>query len=83
MGGAERTFACKSQECLWQDWYICILICLTDLFITEYNIKPFKRLSVSIFSSDLELEEITEPEVKELIMPTKSGRREKVTFRVG
>ncbi len=22
IGGAERTFACKSQECLWQDWYI-------------------------------------------------------------
>ena len=21
-GGADRTFACKSQECLWQDWYI-------------------------------------------------------------
>ena len=21
-GGTERTFACKSQECLWQDWYI-------------------------------------------------------------
>ncbi len=25
IGGAERTFACKSQECLWQDWYIFIL----------------------------------------------------------
>ncbi len=23
MGGADRTFACKSQESLWQDWYIC------------------------------------------------------------
>ena len=23
MGGAKKTFACKSQECLWQDWYIC------------------------------------------------------------
>ncbi len=23
IGGADRTFACKSQECLWQDWYIC------------------------------------------------------------
>ncbi len=22
IGGAERTFACKIQECLWQDWYI-------------------------------------------------------------
>ena len=22
MGGANRTFACKSQECLWQNWYI-------------------------------------------------------------
>ncbi len=22
IGGADRTFACKSQECLWQDWYI-------------------------------------------------------------
>ncbi len=22
LGGADRTFACKSQECLWQDWYI-------------------------------------------------------------
>ncbi len=25
IGGADRTFACKSQECLWQDWYILIL----------------------------------------------------------
>ncbi len=24
IGGADRTFACKSQECLWQDWYISI-----------------------------------------------------------
>ncbi len=24
IGGAARTFACKSQECLWQDWYISI-----------------------------------------------------------
>ncbi len=24
IGGADRTFACKSQECLWQDWYIYI-----------------------------------------------------------
>ncbi len=23
IGGADRTFPCKSQECLWQDWYIC------------------------------------------------------------
>ena len=22
IGGADRTFACKSQECLWKDWYI-------------------------------------------------------------
>ncbi len=22
IGGADRTFACKSQECLWHDWYI-------------------------------------------------------------
>ncbi len=22
IGGVDRTFACKSQECLWQDWYI-------------------------------------------------------------
>ena len=22
LGGAEKTFACKSQECPWQDWYI-------------------------------------------------------------
>ncbi len=22
--GADKTFACKSQECLWQDWYISI-----------------------------------------------------------
>ncbi len=27
MGGA-TTFACKSQECLWQDWYIFPLACL-------------------------------------------------------
>ena len=26
IGGADRTFACKSQECLWQDWYICFII---------------------------------------------------------
>ena len=26
IGGADRIFACKSQECLWQDWYICIFI---------------------------------------------------------
>ncbi len=25
IGGADRTFACKSQECLWQDWYIFLL----------------------------------------------------------
>ncbi len=24
IGGADRTFACKSQECLWQDWYISV-----------------------------------------------------------
>ena len=24
IGGADRTFTCKSQECLWQDWYIFI-----------------------------------------------------------
>ena len=24
MGGADRTFAYKSKECLWQDWYILI-----------------------------------------------------------
>ncbi len=24
IGGAKKTFACKSQECLWQDWYILI-----------------------------------------------------------
>ncbi len=29
-GGADRTFACKSQECLWQDWYILIYI-ISDL----------------------------------------------------
>ncbi len=22
-GGAARTFACKSQECPWQEWYFC------------------------------------------------------------
>ncbi len=22
IGGVDRTFACKSQKCLWQDWYI-------------------------------------------------------------
>ncbi len=26
IGGAQRTFACKSQECLWQDWYIFFFI---------------------------------------------------------
>ncbi len=26
IGGADRTFACKSQECLWQDWYIFLYI---------------------------------------------------------
>ncbi len=34
IGGADRTFACKSQECLWQDWYI---------FIYNYN---FWRLQI-------------------------------------
>ncbi len=24
IGMSDRTFACKSQECLWQDWYTCI-----------------------------------------------------------
>ncbi len=27
IGGADRTFACKSQECLWQDWYIWTYSC--------------------------------------------------------
>ena len=26
IGGADRTFACKSQECIWQDWYSCGLL---------------------------------------------------------
>ncbi len=26
MGGGERTFACISRECLWQDWYIYVLV---------------------------------------------------------
>ncbi len=30
MGGADGTFACKSQECLWQDWYILF----KDLFLS-------------------------------------------------
>ncbi len=34
------------------------------------------------FSSDVDLDEICEPEVKPLIMPTKSGRQETVTFKV-
>ncbi len=25
IGGVDRTFACKSRECLWQDWYIYTL----------------------------------------------------------
>ena len=29
MGGA-TTFACKSQECLWQDWYISGSICMSQ-----------------------------------------------------
>ncbi len=28
IGGADRTFACKSQECLWQDLYI-LKICIS------------------------------------------------------
>ena len=28
------------------------------------------------------MEDITEPEVKKLVMPTKSTRQEKITFRV-
>ncbi len=28
IGGADRTFACKSQECLWQDWYILSMVSL-------------------------------------------------------
>ncbi len=34
MGGVDRTFASKSRECLWQDWYIfpetsSLMACLT------------------------------------------------------
>ncbi len=32
IGGADRTFACKSQECLWQDWYI---LASSDLRVTS------------------------------------------------
>ncbi len=41
MGGADRTFACKSQECLWQDWYILVLmmqwICKRGSKVREIN----------------------------------------------
>ncbi len=40
------------------------------------------RLDV-IFSSDIDWDEVCEPEIKTLVMPTKSGRTEKITFRVG
>ncbi len=35
IGGAGKTFACKSQECLWQDWYI-------HSFIFDINWLLFK-----------------------------------------
>ncbi len=40
IGGADRTFARKSQECLWQDWYISFVI-LLQFVIKEFleNIK--------------------------------------------
>ncbi len=31
-GGTDRTFACKSQECLWQDWYIFFYILHLHIF---------------------------------------------------
>ncbi len=31
IGGADRTFACKSQECLWQDWYIFVMVCMVSV----------------------------------------------------
>ncbi len=31
IGGAEKTFACKSQECLWQDWYILKSGCQVEI----------------------------------------------------
>ena len=48
-----------------------------------YHIRYRRYRYVSIFSSsDFDLEEACESEVKTLIMPTKSGRQEKITFRV-
>ena len=35
MGGAEKTFACKSQECLWQDWYIYALVMGNSIAVTR------------------------------------------------
>ncbi len=32
LGGAEKTFACKSQECIWQDWYIFFI----KIYITQH-----------------------------------------------
>ncbi len=37
MGGAERTFACKSQECLWQGGYI------SDFNFCRYNLRSRTR----------------------------------------
>ena len=42
----------------------------------------FLQSTVEYCSSDIEMEDIAEPEVKKLVMPTKSTRQEKITFRV-
>ena len=50
MGGA-TTFACKSQGCLWQDWYISVLF-LWKLYLftaLEYQIRLI-FLSIRYFS---------------------------------
>ncbi len=36
-GGADRTFACKSQECLWQDWYISKYTLVSDLTSVKFG----------------------------------------------
>ena len=41
-GGADRTFACKSQECLWQDWYIYIYSFKAN---SDYDFLPSSDLN--------------------------------------
>ncbi len=50
--GLATTFACKSQECLWQDWYIYTRIYVTRVFTGEtdsYHSSNVRVIKVSRF----------------------------------